>query len=99
MNWKIIIPIVVVVALALIFAAPTAHFFLVVTGSINESHAWYGFWSGFAGDLTLFTGIAIWYKKHNCHEPGGDYPQVARLLIAAGATIPAADLRAADERR
>jgi ankyrin repeat protein len=28
----------------------------------------------------------------NCHEPGGDYPQVARLLIAAGATIPAADL-------
>jgi ankyrin repeat protein len=28
----------------------------------------------------------------NCHEPGADYPQVARLLIAAGATIPAADL-------
>jgi len=28
----------------------------------------------------------------NCHEPGGDYPQVARLLIAAGAAIPAADL-------
>ena len=29
---------------------------------------------------------------HNCHEPGGDYPQVARLLIAAGAIIPTADV-------
>jgi hypothetical protein len=28
----------------------------------------------------------------NCNEPGGDYPQVARLLIAAGATIPTVDL-------
>jgi hypothetical protein len=28
----------------------------------------------------------------NCNEPGGDYPQVARLLIVAGATIPKVDL-------
>lgn len=28
----------------------------------------------------------------NCDEAGGDYPQVARLLIAAGATIPAVGL-------
>ncbi len=28
----------------------------------------------------------------NCGEGGGDYPAVARLLIAAGATIPAVDL-------
>jgi ankyrin repeat protein len=28
----------------------------------------------------------------NCHEPGADYPQVARLLIVAGATIPKVDL-------
>ncbi|MEO8596890.1 MAG: ankyrin repeat domain-containing protein [Candidatus Solibacter sp.] len=28
----------------------------------------------------------------NCHERGGDYPQVARLLIAAGAEFPPADL-------
>jgi ankyrin repeat protein len=29
---------------------------------------------------------------HNCSEPGGDYPQVARLLIDASATIPSVDL-------
>jgi ankyrin repeat protein len=29
---------------------------------------------------------------HNCNEPGGDYAQIARLLIAAGATIPTVDL-------
>jgi ankyrin repeat protein len=29
---------------------------------------------------------------HNCNEPGGDYAQVARLLIATGATIPTVDL-------
>src|ERR1019366_5830128 len=29
---------------------------------------------------------------HNCDEGAGDYPQVARLLIAAGATIPTVDL-------
>jgi ankyrin repeat protein len=35
-----------------------------------------------------------WYGHgvHNCNEPGGDYVQVARLLIAAGATIPTVDL-------
>jgi len=29
---------------------------------------------------------------HNCDEGGGDYPRVARLLIAAGAAIPTVDL-------
>ncbi|HLK69998.1 MAG TPA: ankyrin repeat domain-containing protein [Bryobacteraceae bacterium] len=29
---------------------------------------------------------------HNCHEDGGDYPGVARLLIGAGAAIPKDDL-------
>ena len=28
----------------------------------------------------------------NCNESGGDYPEVARLLIAAGAAIPTVDL-------
>ena len=42
-----------------------------------------------------FNGIpAGWFAHglHNCHDPGGDYPAVARLLVAAGATIPAVDL-------
>lgn len=33
---------------------------------------------------------------HNCNEGVGDYPRVARLLIAAGATIPSADLPTGD---
>jgi ankyrin repeat protein len=33
---------------------------------------------------------------HNCNEGAGDYPHVARLLIAAGATIPSADLPTGD---
>jgi ankyrin repeat protein len=33
---------------------------------------------------------------HNCNEGAGDYPEVARLLIAAGATIPSADLPTGD---
>lgn len=41
---------------------------ITFTGSNNVSGAWYGFWSGFAGDLTLFAGIIIWYRHHNCHE-------------------------------
>jgi ankyrin repeat protein len=33
---------------------------------------------------------------HSCDERVGDYPQVARLLIAAGATIPSVDLPTGD---
>jgi hypothetical protein len=33
---------------------------------------------------------------HNCNEGAGDYPHVARLLIAAGAIIPSADLPTGD---
>lgn len=41
---------------------------------------------------------AGWFAHglHNCDEGAGDYPQVARLLIAAGATIPCADLPTGD---
>lgn len=42
------------------------HWFLIVTGSNNVSGSWYGFWSGFAGDLTIFAAIIIWYKRNKC---------------------------------
>jgi len=32
------------------------------------------------------------HGSRNCHEGGGDYAAAARLLIAAGAVIPAQDL-------
>ena len=33
----------------------------------------------------------------NCPERGGDYPWVARLLLAAGATMAARDLPTGDQ--
>ena len=44
---------------------------------------------------TQFHGTPAGWFGHgtrNCHEGGGDYAAVARLLIAAGATIAAADV-------
>lgn len=40
---------------------------LHLTGSDNASGPWYLFWSGIVGDLGLFGGMAMIYKKHNCH--------------------------------
>lgn len=55
-----------------------AHWFLTVTGSNNTSDTWYGFWSGFAGDLTIFAGIITYYIHTRCHVEGcnkrGKYP-------------------------
>lgn len=45
-------------------------FFLHVTGSDNVSGPWYGFWSGFAGDLAI-VALPITYLRHkNCHYKG-----------------------------
>lgn len=30
----------------------------------------YQFWSGIAGDLFIVTGIAVWWRRHNCHVEG-----------------------------
>lgn len=43
------------------------HWFLHVSGSDNVSGPWYGFWSGFAGDLAIFGGLFHYTRKHNCH--------------------------------
>lgn len=45
------------------------HWFLWVTGSSNVSGKWYGFWSGFAGDIPMFLGVGVLWRKVNCHEP------------------------------
>lgn len=42
--------------------------FLHVTGSDNVSGRWYGFWSGFGGDLPIFGGLYVWLRHHNCHQ-------------------------------
>lgn len=30
----------------------------------------YLWWSGFAGDIPLFGGAAVLYRRHNCHAKG-----------------------------
>jgi hypothetical protein len=58
-------------------ASVVDHWLGVHTGTVNESGAYYGFWSGFGSDLAEFgiigaiaTAAYQLVKKFNCHEPG-----------------------------
>lgn len=42
------------------------HFLVHWTGGFNASGPIYLEWSGFVSDLTLFTAITVWYKRHRC---------------------------------
>lgn len=58
------------------------HWLLIVTGTHippGQYSPWYNFWSGFAGDLTLFGAIFALYYKHNCHVP--KCPRIARHTV------------------
>lgn len=46
------------------------HFLLTVTGTNNEGSYWYGWWSGFAGDIPEFAILALLWRKINCHAKG-----------------------------
>ena len=43
-------------------------------GLDNASGPWYLFWSGFGSDLSEVAGLGLvvymFWRKHNCHEPG-----------------------------
>jgi hypothetical protein len=39
-------------------------------GLTNASGPWYLFWSGIFGDATIFAGVAVLARKHNCHVKG-----------------------------
>lgn len=73
---KIGVLLVVVAALALVFAgfhAALWHWFEIHTGTVNESGPYYGFWSGFGSDIgeaTLIVGVAAAWRHHNCHVRG-----------------------------
>jgi len=55
---------------------PLAHFWYWVevhVGAINESNAYYGFWSGFGsdfGEVTLFGGLIVLVHHLNCGHKG-----------------------------
>jgi len=45
----------------------------VHTGTVNESGAYYGFWSGFGsdlGELTILGGVIQIARHANCHSKG-----------------------------
>src|SRR5215510_7999415 len=61
------------------------HWLGVHTGNLNESGAYYAFWTGFGSDLAelgilgaIGTGVYQPVKKYNCHAPRcwrvGSYP-------------------------
>jgi hypothetical protein len=41
--------------------------FLTFLGTTNGSGRWYLWWSGMFGNLTIFAGILIFYRKHVCN--------------------------------
>lgn len=43
------------------------NWFLHVLGVDNVSGRWYGFWSGFAGDLGILATPVVLLRRHNCH--------------------------------
>jgi hypothetical protein len=46
------------------------HALLHYAGLTNASGAWYLFWSGIFGDATIFAGVTVLARKHNCHVKG-----------------------------
>jgi hypothetical protein len=40
---------------------------LHITGVDDLTGRWYGFWSGFAGDLPMLAAIVMLGRRHNCH--------------------------------
>ena len=62
------------VVLAIYWHAPIWWWIEVHTGTVNESGPYYGMFSGFFGDLTIFSsaviGLAVFYRHVNCHSKG-----------------------------
>lgn len=43
---------------------------LHVLGVDNVSGRWYGFWSGFGGDISILAAPLVLLRRHNCHTRG-----------------------------
>jgi hypothetical protein len=50
------------------FLRPIWDWLVAVSGARDETGAWYGFWSGFAGsNIFLAGGLLTLYWRHCCH--------------------------------
>lgn len=64
-----------------------------IFGLDNLSGAWYGFWSGIAGDLSsfaIFGGLYALMRKHNCDVHGCwrlGQKQTNAIVVASGVTV------------
>ena len=56
------------------------HGLLHVLGIDNLGGYWYGWWSGFAGDLSILATPVVLLHKHNCHVRG--CPRVGKHPVA-----------------
>jgi hypothetical protein len=46
------------------------HDILNVLGVTDGGGRWYLWWSGMFSNLTIFAGMVVFYRKHNCHVHG-----------------------------
>jgi hypothetical protein len=44
--------------------------FLTFLGVTNGSGRWYLWWSGFFANVTIFTAVIVFYRRHNCRVHG-----------------------------
>lgn len=65
------------------------HWMLHVGGIDDVSSNWYGFWSGFAADIPLLIGIALFGWHHQCHQDGCYRISSHRITDEQGVTKPA----------
>lgn len=89
------------------------HALLHLLGVDDLTGAWYGFWSGIAGDLSILAAPLVLLRKHNCHVRG--CPRLGRHQVdgttwlvcrrhhpddhpTASAVAAAADRQTEDER-
>jgi hypothetical protein len=76
---RYILPVIGLVLLFLLVAynwpiEPFQHYLAIHTGTLNESSAYYGFWSGFGSILEriielIVIGFLVLYHR-NCHQKG-----------------------------
>jgi hypothetical protein len=73
-RWLLLAAAAAAVLFTVLFYAAVRRDFLHWSGSDNVSGPEYGFWSGFAGDITILIafggGLTALARKINCHEVG-----------------------------
>lgn len=76
-RYTVALPIMLGLAVLIVWFNPLWHWFEVHTGTINESGPYYGFFSGFGSDLgeyAIIVSLFHAYYRTTCHEPSCFWP-------------------------